>query len=164
MLCVQEPKRQVLSHARWRKTNLFITRPASSKRTTFSLFWNRPLFLVRRIRLLAPITAGCGRSGRDAPARFSAFTLRYSGIMIVVFGKTFPDLCRQFNSRRLLGFSYPPVRHRDRIHTPVEYATHETSQTAVGGAGRANVAACFTALGVDGKAWTTRAQRERKVW
>jgi hypothetical protein len=61
------------------------------------------------------------------------------------------------------------------MHTPVEYAihwwfipsdldmsTHETNQTAVGGAGKANVAAGFTVLGMDGKPWTMRVQRERR--
>ena len=39
-------------------------------------------------------------------------------------------------------------------------STHETSQTAVGGARKANIAACFTVLGMDGKLWTVQVQRE----
>ena len=39
--------------------------------------------------------------------RFSAFALHKSGITIVVFGNTSQFLCRQFNSRRSLGGSYP---------------------------------------------------------
>jgi hypothetical protein len=91
-------------------------------------------------------------------------------IVVRVFGNTSPFLCRQFNSRRLLGVNYPPARHSG---APVEYtlylwlipsdvamSTHETSQTAVGGVGKANVTACLTALGTDGKPWTVR----RKAW
>ena len=39
-------------------------------------------------------------------------------------------------------------------------STHETSQPAVGGAGKANIAARFTVLGVHGKLWTVQVQRE----
>ena len=63
----------------------------------------------------------------------------------------------QFNARCLLDVNYPPARHRDGTHIPVEYAlhswfflsdmaTHETTQSAVGCAGKANVATCFTVL------------------
>ena len=60
----------------------------------------------------------------------------------------------------------PPARHRDRTHTPVKYAAlhswfflsdaaaHETTQTVVGCAGKANVAVCFTVLWMGGKPWT----------
>ena len=42
-------------------------------------------------------------------------------------------------------------------------STHQTSQTAVWGAGKANVAPCFTVLlGMDGKSWTMRVRRERR--
>jgi hypothetical protein len=79
-----------------------------------------------------------GEAGRDVLTRFSAFTLRKSGIIFVVYTSRF--LCRQCNSRRFLGVNYPRARHRDGIHTPVEFAldscnvamsTHETSQTTV---------------------------------
>ena len=68
-----------------------------------------------------------------------------------------------------------PWRQLPGMHTPVEYALHSyfipsdvamsahgTSQTAVGGAGRVNVAACFMVLGQDGKPWTMRMERERR--
>ena len=71
--------------------------------------------------------------------QFLAFTLQNDGIM---------SQCRQFNSR-LPGVNYPPARQRAGTHPSVKYAlhswfvpsdvamsTHESSQTAVGGAGK----------------------------
>ena len=93
------------------------------------------------------IASGClrlslrevGEARWDALMQFLAFTLQNGGIM---------SPCCQFNSR-LLGVNYPPARQRAGTHPPVKYAlhswfvpsdvamsTHETSQMAVGGAGK----------------------------
>ena len=70
--------------------------------------------------------------------KFPAVTLQNSGVMI--------DCGASSNSRCLLGVNYPPARHCDGTHTPVEYAlhlwfipshvaTHETSQRRLGALG-----------------------------
>jgi hypothetical protein len=89
-------------------------------------------------------------------------------IVVRVFGNTHRHFC--VASLILVASWAPPARHSG---APVEYTlylwlipsdvamfTHETSQTAVGGVGKANVTACLTALGMDGKPWTVR----RKAW
>ena len=49
----------------------------------------------------------------------------------------------------------------------VAMSTHETSQQTIGGVGKANITACLTVLGLDGKPWI-RVQREGRhgdaVW
>ena len=80
-------------------------------------------------------------------------------------GGSHPQLERR--ARRwdtILGVNYPPARHRDGTHKPVEYAlhswfipsdvsmpTHDTSQTTFRGAGKVNVATCFMIRAMVGK-------------
>lgn len=66
-----------------------------------------------------------------------------------------------------------PACHHDGNHTPVEYAlhpwfiprdvaTHEATQTGVGGIAKVNVAACFWVLCMGGMPWAVQVQPKRR--
>ena len=131
---------------------------------------NEPLFRSHGITLSSPFIAfSCprlppqevGEARWDVLTRFSAFPLYNSGIMTAIFGNISRFLCRQFNSCRLLGVN-SSYQYSWSILSYVAVSTHKTSQTAVVGAGKVNVAVCFMVLSMDGKPWVMRVQRERR--